>query len=367
MLLVDAMEMEFHQIDLRFERLRSRGRDTERRLLGALGEAGQQVPIVVVEEFGRFVVIDGYKRVRALRRLSRDTVSVVVWPLTVPEALIVERASRRGDGPSAFEHGWLLVELREHHGFSGEDLARRLGRSASWVSRHLGLVREVPDAVQEYVRAGRLPVQAVMKHLLPVCRARREAACALAEVAVRDHLSSRDLGDLCRGWLRSNEQVRARLLADPALFLRSRRELAVVVPPRPSGDGPRRDLEVALALIRRAGRSVSAAPPPDIDALRGLAVDVVAALERLVNRLEEGERSHAEAQPTDDDPGLARARDAAADDRADPRPVAQSSAPRDPVRTDRGSVHRPYESRGRASDSGPGPLCELPGQSGPGP
>jgi ParB/RepB/Spo0J family partition protein len=363
------MEMEFHQIDLRFEGLRSRGRDTERRLLGALDEAGQQVPIVVVEEFGRFVVIDGYKRVRALRRLSRDTVSVVVWPLSVPEALIVERASRRGEGPSAFEHGWLLVELREHHGFSGEDLARRLGRSASWVSRHLGLVREVPDAVQEYVRAGRLPAQAVMKHLLPVCRVRREAACALAEVAVREQLSSRDLGDLGRGWLRSSELVRARLLADPALFLRSRRELAVTVPPRPSGDGPRRDLEVALALIRRAGRSVSVPVPlrPDIDALRGLAADAVAALGRLVKRLEEGERSHAEAQPTDDDPGVARARDAAAEDRADPRPVAESGAPRDPVRADRGSVHRPHESRGRTSDAGPGPLCELPGQPGPSP
>ena len=61
------MELELHQLELRYERLRKRATATERALLGSLAEHGQQLPIVVVGADTRFIVIDGYKRVRAIR------------------------------------------------------------------------------------------------------------------------------------------------------------------------------------------------------------------------------------------------------------------------------------------------------------
>ena len=69
------MDLEFHQLELRYESLRSREPEREKRLLASLSERGQQVPIVVVavDEGARYVVIDGYKRVRAQRRLRRGT------------------------------------------------------------------------------------------------------------------------------------------------------------------------------------------------------------------------------------------------------------------------------------------------------
>ncbi len=62
-----SVELEFHQLALRYERLKVVRPEPERRLLASLAEVGQQVPIVVVKEVpeGSFVVIDGYKRVRA--------------------------------------------------------------------------------------------------------------------------------------------------------------------------------------------------------------------------------------------------------------------------------------------------------------
>ena len=60
------MDLEFHQLDLRFEHLRVHRPDRERRLLASLAASGQQVPIVVVavrEQPERYLVIDGYKRV----------------------------------------------------------------------------------------------------------------------------------------------------------------------------------------------------------------------------------------------------------------------------------------------------------------
>jgi hypothetical protein len=43
-----VMELEFHQLDLRYERLRMRQPAREQRLLASLADAGQQIPIVVV-------------------------------------------------------------------------------------------------------------------------------------------------------------------------------------------------------------------------------------------------------------------------------------------------------------------------------
>ena len=82
------MELEFHQLELRYERLRVQQPARERRLLASLAMAGQQMPIVVVTGGSAYVVVDGHKRVRCLRRLQRDTIAAVVWEMPEPEALI---------------------------------------------------------------------------------------------------------------------------------------------------------------------------------------------------------------------------------------------------------------------------------------
>jgi hypothetical protein len=57
------MQLEFHQLELRWEHLRVRHPARQRRLLASLAESGQQAPIVVVageDQAGRYIVIDGY-------------------------------------------------------------------------------------------------------------------------------------------------------------------------------------------------------------------------------------------------------------------------------------------------------------------
>lgn len=54
------MELEFHQLDMRYEQLRVRRPEREKRLLASLAERGQQVPIIVIPLAGepnRFLVI----------------------------------------------------------------------------------------------------------------------------------------------------------------------------------------------------------------------------------------------------------------------------------------------------------------------
>jgi len=47
------MDLELHQLDLRYERLRTRNARREERLLASLASAGQQVPLVVTATEGR--------------------------------------------------------------------------------------------------------------------------------------------------------------------------------------------------------------------------------------------------------------------------------------------------------------------------
>lgn len=76
------MKLELCQLDRRYEALRTRSARRERRLLSSLAEVGQQTPIIVVRDSVRWVVVDGYKRVRAVHRLAQDVVHATEWAMS---------------------------------------------------------------------------------------------------------------------------------------------------------------------------------------------------------------------------------------------------------------------------------------------
>src|SRR5271165_6225381 len=167
------MQLEFHQLDRRWEHLRVRHPARQRRLLASLAEAGQQTPIVVVVAEGqadRYVVINGYKRIAALEQLGRDTVEAVVWPMGEAAAVLLDRSLRLSEHETALEVGWLLAELEQRFGYGLDDLARSFDRSVSWVSRRLALVDQLPESVQRQVRSGAITAHVAMKFLVPVAR-----------------------------------------------------------------------------------------------------------------------------------------------------------------------------------------------------
>ena len=98
------MQLEFHQLDRRWEHLRVRRPHRQRRLMASLAESGQQTPIVVVAaegQPGRYLVIDGYKRIAALEQLGRDTVEAVVWPMGEAEALLLDHHDSGTERPGS--------------------------------------------------------------------------------------------------------------------------------------------------------------------------------------------------------------------------------------------------------------------------
>jgi ParB family chromosome partitioning protein len=249
------VELEFHQLELRYERLRVRQPARERRLLASLADAGQQMPIVVVTAGSTYVVVDGHKRVRCLRRLQRDTVAAVVWEMPEAEALIFRHLLHTDATDSAFEQGWLLRALHEDHGLALDVLARRFDRSASWVSRRISLVRTLPEAVQQHVHAGRLGAHAAMKYIVPLARANAADCVRLVDTIVPHRLSTRAIGRLCHAYVRGIDATRELVLTDPLLVLRMTDDTAA--PVRPEASAPEAlltDLHIVGAVARRATR-----------------------------------------------------------------------------------------------------------------
>jgi ParB-like chromosome segregation protein Spo0J len=214
------MELELHQLELRYEGLRKRHPVRERQILASLAEIGQQLPIVVIADATRFVVIDGYKRVRALRRLARDTVRGTRWEMPEVEALLLERRLRCAS-EDALDQAWLIAELQERFGLSLEDLSRRFERSKSWVSRRFGLIHALPRSVHEQVRSGALSAHAAMKYLLPLARANATVVTELVKAIAPWKPTSRQVGALCVGWRSGSERTRELILASPHIYLQA--------------------------------------------------------------------------------------------------------------------------------------------------
>ncbi len=223
------MELELHQLELRYERIRKRAPLAERRLVGSLAEIGQQLPVIVLSEAARFILIDGYKRVRALKRLAHDTVRATPWQMPELEALLMERRLRCAS-EDAFDQAWLLAELRTRFALSLEELARRFERDKSWVSRRLALIQVLPISIQDSVRAGTLAAHAAMKYLVPLARANAAAATQLAEAIATLKPTSREIGALYAGWQGGTARTRELILATPQVYLQAQ---ATQEPARP--------------------------------------------------------------------------------------------------------------------------------------
>jgi len=216
------VELPLDSLDLRYTGLRARRPVLEKRLMASLGEAGQQSPVIVVpaDEAGRYVVIDGHKRVRALIKLRADVVRAAVWEMPAAEALVTAYQLASGAGWNAVEEGWLVWELVRGAGLSESAAGRRLDRSKAWVCGRLGLVEDLPEAVLEGVRLGKIGAYTATRYLAPFARANAADCESLAEKMMAEGFRSREVEALCRYYNSASREGRRRMLEDPARFLK---------------------------------------------------------------------------------------------------------------------------------------------------
>jgi len=223
-------DLDLHRLELRFAGARLVEPRAVERLARSIEHGGQIVPCIAVsdppaEAFGggeRLVLIDGYRRVAALRRLGRDTARVECWRCDLTEGLLGVLARAHMRSFAAIEEALLVRELVQGLGLSQHEIARRCGRDVSWVSRRLQLLSALPDAALVGVREGRLSSWAASRVVAPLARANAEHADRLLQALSGAPLSTRELRCWFEHYQGASRATRERLVSHPQLFVQAR-------------------------------------------------------------------------------------------------------------------------------------------------
>lgn len=205
-----------------YEGMRVRSVRSEARLLVSMQGAGQKTPLIVIagSASGRHAVVDGHKRLRALRKLKCDTAQAVVWNVSGEEALA--QAYRLQDGSwNALEEGALVEELHRGAKWSLRKIAEELERTVGWASRRLGLVEGLPESVLEAVRQGTIGAYSAVNYLLPLTRGNRALAERLAGKLKEGMFTTRQIRLIYEHCIRGPAAVAERIVQDPATFLKA--------------------------------------------------------------------------------------------------------------------------------------------------
>jgi ParB family chromosome partitioning protein len=193
-LAIQTLESDLHRLDRRFAALRMRQPRVIERLARSIEPNGQLVPVVAVaEQNNPWVLIDGYRRIEALRRLSRDTAQVELWDCPLSQARLIVLVRVQGRPWEAIEEGALIRELITGFELSQREVARQTGREVRGVNRRLSLVQDLPEALFAAICQGELSPWAATRGLAPLARANREQAQTLLRALQRDPLSTREL------------------------------------------------------------------------------------------------------------------------------------------------------------------------------
>lgn len=131
-------------------------------LAHSLKTLGQKTPILVYwsGEDERYVIIAGERRWRAAQMAELAELTCQVHPHKPDEAELVElqfveNAIRSDLNP--IEEAESYKRLQELKGYSANQLAERIGKNQTTISRSLRML-SLPEAIQKHVASGKIPV-----------------------------------------------------------------------------------------------------------------------------------------------------------------------------------------------------------------
>jgi ParB/RepB/Spo0J family partition protein len=259
-----VLTLELHQIEERYRHLRVRDPVRVSRLAGMVATEGQRSPVLVVPaEESRYVLIDGYLRLDALRQLDRDTVRALSLSLDETDGLVL--GHQKQHPRSALEEAWLVRELVECHGLALEEVARRLERSRRWARQRWRLLEELPESLHPLLADGRVPADAATRYLLPLARRGHEQAEVLVRNLGRRRWTVRELGRVSEALSRARDDAaRLCILESPELYARVLEEEERADKPTCAGEAQvalLKDLRVLGAISRRARATLARVRP----------------------------------------------------------------------------------------------------------
>ena len=210
------VEIELSSLDLRYEGHRMRDRAGEARLLAAIAERGIAEPLEGVDESERHVLLNGFKRLRCVRKLGITTVPYVSLGQDAALGIVALLRTSNDKALSLLEQAGFVDEINRLHQMSVAGIAEALSRSKAWVSLRLGLISEMSPVIREKLFAGDFPVYAYMYNVRPFMRIngtdKVDAEQFIAALSGK-RLSVREIECLAHGYFRGPEALREQIRA----------------------------------------------------------------------------------------------------------------------------------------------------------
>ncbi len=206
------------ELHLRYAALRLPAPELVARLRSSIERDGLRTPVLASTgvESGQKVLVDGFKRLQAVRDLGGQTVAASLLDLdaTACQAAILHcNAPHRG--LADIEEAWIVQALCRKDGLTQVAAGKLLHRHKAWVCRRLALTERLDADIQGDIRLGLLSAT-VARDLGRLPRGNQRAVAQ----AVRDHqLTSRQVAQLVNALLGTDEPAaKEALLADPLRY-----------------------------------------------------------------------------------------------------------------------------------------------------
>lgn len=188
-----GVDLALSAIELSLSPLRLVDPRAQERMLASVRRQGQLTPVVAGGFAEQIVLIDGFKRYRALQQLGAPTIRIQVIEVTVRamKAAMVQLNGHRG-GLTSLEEALVLKSLHQDDALTQEEIGVLLGRHKSWVCRRLALVQRLCDEALEQLRLGLINAR-ICRHLLLLPRGNQPRVLACV---IKHRLSSRETARL---------------------------------------------------------------------------------------------------------------------------------------------------------------------------
>jgi len=162
-------------------------------MVKSIQKYGQISPVVCVRAEGGYQMIDGFKRLRACRRLDKTTLRAKTMEVSgrVCKAAIIQ-LNLSGRSISEMEEALVLQSLYREDGLTQVEIAALLGRDKSWVSRRISLIERLSEEVQEDIQLGLISVM-TGRDLAKLPRGNQKEA---ADAILKRHYSTREAAKL---------------------------------------------------------------------------------------------------------------------------------------------------------------------------
>jgi len=201
----EPRELRLDEIGESFGRYRLHIPELERGMQRSLESYGQLSPIVVVQQEGRWELIDGFKRLGAARRIASID-RLLARQIEADERsakAAIYGLNRAGGRTREIEEAWIVHALVREDGLTQVEVAELLGRHKSWVCRRLALIEKLGPEARAELQVGLITPTAA-RQLVRLPAGNQEQILQLAR---RESLSTNELTGIVDLWLQCPARI----------------------------------------------------------------------------------------------------------------------------------------------------------------